>query len=916
MVAPAFPFLGLPALQVALPATVESGYPRTGLVVFIVLGILLSIFRRRLSPAVFWIAFLGGTLAATSLSSRMEQGERITVLLVLAVLVCVALYQQRRPILQYLFFCRFSLTIGLLLLFLPLLGLGPMRSLLRNLFVTSGVGVFLISLLAFLAAWVVLLTARITAGGAPERFCVAWNPDDSPQRPGPRDSFLQLALSGLLALPTVGAVVALSHESGSPGESAPTGIGLPLLLAFLGMAGALFLFYAAYLLGRYLAPPDSAAAEWDLLPLPLPRALINRLSGARILWASHRRERLEQTIAALGKDVRAGYLNDKNHLRPGLGLATSFAAVTFAVYGVCYFLLHPDGFRVEPPALANVLFLLILLGWILPCLSFFLDRFRVPLMVFLASVTFLLYFISDIDHYYQLNDPSGNDAAGHETVRELREPRAIIPEKQVDRNVGKEVESFLSERQKTWARNHPDRQPVLVAVAASGGGITASLWTAKVLVELQRELGPGLSESIYGLSTVSGGSVGAMYFIDAFEDGRAPTEKSLGQVIEKAGTSSLAATAWGLAYPDFWRGFSLQNPFRPFFDRAWAMEQVWRRTLRPGGTEVPTLGTWRADVRAGRRPAALFNATIAETGERLVLSPLKLNPLPGGCVADDAGFDDCVDARTFTQLYEDKDLPVTTAARLSATFPFVSPITRPRLANSDEVSNPYHVADGGYYDNYGVVSLVEGLRRVLNIYGKKSGPEASPQPPAPESAEAGALPPPRKILVVEIRASDSKEAKEAKRRAGWAFGTAGPVMTLLNVWGSGQTPRNDLDLQLLKEVAESRGFEIESVLFPLVSEAPLSWDLTESQKQEIERGWDWCAAMPARQGQKSKIQLGLEKVRAFLTDSAGWKGLPQTRFSTPPSGVSPEDIQDFCLGEKPRAMPQPPPAAQRAGLQP
>ncbi|HSJ76738.1 MAG TPA: patatin-like phospholipase family protein, partial [Gemmatimonadales bacterium] len=566
------------------------------------------------------------------------------------------------------------------------------------------------------------------------------------------------------------------------------------------------------------------------------------------------------------------------------GLAASFAAVTFAVYGVGYFLLHPNGLRIEPPALANVLFLLILLGWILPCLSFFLDRFRVPLVVFLASLTFLLYFISDIDHYYLLN--------------ELGKPHAIIAEKQVDANVGKEVESFLFERQRTWARHHPDRKPVLVAVAASGGGITASLWTAKVLAELQRELGPEFSESIYGLSTVSGGSVGSMYFIDAFEGGRAPTQKSLDQVIDNAGTSSLAATAWGLAYPDFWRGFSLQNPFRPFFDRAWAMEQVWRRTMRPGGTKVPTLETWRADVRSGRRPAALFNATIAETGERLVLSPLKLNPLPGGCVADDSGFDDCVDARTFTQLYEDKDLPVTTAARLSATFPFVSPITRPRLADSDEVSNPYHVADGGYYDNYGVVSLVEGLRRVINIYDKKSRPETIPQPSAPEPADAGAPMPRPKILVVEIRASDSREAKEAKRRAGWAFGTAGPVMTLLNVWGSGQTPRNDLDLQLLKEVAERRGFEIETVLFPLVSDAPLSWHLTESQKQDIERGWDWCAAMPEREGQKSKVQLGLGKVRAFLTKSAGWKGLPQTRFSTPPSGVSPEDMQALCLGVK------------------
>lgn len=913
MVAPAFQILALPTLQAALPAATESGYPRVGFAVFIVLAIVLSIFRQRLSSAVFWIAFVGGSLAAASLYSRMEPGERVAVLLVLAVLVSVALYQQRRPILQYLFFCRFPLAIGLLLLALPYLGLGPMRSLFRNLFVTGAGGVFLITLLAFLAAWVVMLTTRITAGGTPERFGVAWHSDGSPPRPGPRGSFLQLALAGLLALPTVGVVVALSHESGSSGRSAPAGIGWPLLLAFLGMASALFLFYVAYLLGRYLAPPGSAAAEWDLLPLPLPEALVKSLSSAHIPWASRRRERLERTIAAQREDVRAGYLDSQKHLRPGLGLATSFAAITFTVYGICYFLLHPDGLRVESPALASVLFLFILLGWILPSLSFFLDRFRVPFIVFLASLTFLLYFINDIDHYYQLNEPSGKKATAQETARE---PQAIIPEKEVESKVGKEVEYFLSERQKTWARNHPDRNSVLVAVAASGGGITAAQWTAKVLAGLQSELGPEFSESIYGLSSVSGGSVGAMYFIDAFTDGRAPSEEALRQVIEKAGTSSLAATAWGLAYPDFWRGFSLQNPFRPFFDRAWAMEQVWKRTLRPGGAEVPTLGSWRADVRAGRRPAALFNATIAETGERLVLSPLKLNPLPGGCIADDPGFDDCVDAQTFTKLYEDKDLPVTTAARLSATFPFVSPITRPRLVASDDVPNAYHVADGGYYDNYGVVTLVEGLRRVLNIYEKTSGPEGGPQPLGPKSAGAGAPPARRKILIVEIRASDSKEAKEAKRRAGWAFGTAGPVMTLLNVWGSGQTPRNDLDLQMLKEVASKRGVDVETVLFPLVSNAPLSWDLTASQKQDIERGWDWCAAMPLRQGQKSKVQLGLEKARAFLTESAGWKGVPPSHFSTPPAGVRPEDVQNFCLGEKPLATGQPRPATQRASLKP
>lgn len=391
-----------------------------------------------------------------------------------------------------------------------------------------------------------------------------------------------------------------------------------------------------------------------------------------------------------------------------------------------------------------------------------------------------------------------------------------------------------------------------------------------------------------------------MYFIDAFTQGRPPSEAGLDRMIEKAGTSSLSATAWGLAYPDFWRGFSLQNPFRPYFDRAWAMEQVWKRTLRPGdpeGKTVPTLSQWRVDTLAGLRPAALFNATIAETGERLVLSPLKLNPLPGGCVVDNPGFEDCVDARTFTNLYREKDLPVTTAARLSATFPFVSPITRARLGRGE--ANGYHVADGGYYDNFGVVTLVEGLHSILHMQ------RGAPDVPAGLNAAAAAaaarepLAPP-KILILEIRASDSKKVQEATPRRGWAFGTAGPMLTLLNVWGSGQTSRNNLDLELLEELAPKLNFKIERATFPLATEAPLSWHLTEAEKQEIENAW--CAAMPPRKGQKSKVQLGLEKARQFLggpkgsQDSVGWT-LPAPRHTILPAGVTAEQAQKLCLGE-------------------
>ena len=59
----------------------------------------------------------------------------------------------------------------------------------------------------------------------------------------------------------------------------------------------------------------------------------------------------------------------------------------------------------------------------------------------------------------------------------------------------------------------------IILVAAGGGGIQASAWTARVLTGLEEicaEKRPGrFSQSVKLLSGVSGGSVGIMYFVTA-----------------------------------------------------------------------------------------------------------------------------------------------------------------------------------------------------------------------------------------------------------------------------------------------------------------------------------------------------------------------------------------------------------------
>lgn len=213
-------------------------------------------------------------------------------------------------------------------------------------------------------------------------------------------------------------------------------------------------------------------------------------------------------------------------------------------------------------------------------------------------------------------------------------------------------------------------------------------------------------------------------------------------------------------------------------------------------------------LRAGWLPAPVLNSTVVETGEQFLLTPLDLPP----------GWR----TRRFYDVYPGYDLRAVTAARLSATFPWVSPIAQAR-SEDDQPPRGYrqlHLADGGYFDNYGVVTAVNWLRSLVPAH-------------LDDLRRRG-------VLLVLIRAFPQAEPRGATddARRGWLYATAGPILTMYNVRTSAQAFHNDVEVALLKEMWE-RGFQVKltPVLFELREKAPLSWRLTRPQRDAILRGW-------------------------------------------------------------------------------
>ena len=108
------------------------------------------------------------------------------------------------------------------------------------------------------------------------------------------------------------------------------------------------------------------------------------------------------------------------------------------------------------------------------------------------------------------------------------------------------------------------------------------------------------------------------------------------------------------------------------------------------------MSSWIDDTKKGTRPAVVFNSTVSETGQRLIIGS---SGLPGG---SDANVEWGSTALQFARAYPNLDIPVSTAARLSASFAWVSPMPRTEMGF-------LHFADGGYFDNSGLLSASDWL---------------------------------------------------------------------------------------------------------------------------------------------------------------------------------------------------------------
>jgi hypothetical protein len=371
------------------------------------------------------------------------------------------------------------------------------------------------------------------------------------------------------------------------------------------------------------------------------------------------------------------------------------------------------------PALAMVLILLLNMNWVLAAAAFLLDRYRIPVVFPLILLVVLNGTLPSTDHFY-----STSPASDRAPLR----PADVLAER---------------------VRQH---KPIVV-IATAGGGIQAAAWTVQVMKGLQAESrgwhSLPFSDSVAMISSVSGGATGSMFYLNLYHPGESEgfDDNGLEKLVEVTSQSSLDQIAWALVYHDILRIFLPFWDFRSkesLFDRGYILEQTWRDR----GHIQANLGDWRKGVLEGQRPGTIFNSTIDETGQPLAMP------------TTDLGSSGTPRRETFYGLYPNDDLPVVTAVRLAATFPYVTPAARKKSGKPE-----YHMIDGAYYDNYGVSNLLGWLDDGLHAL----------------QAERKPLP---DILVIQVR-SFPDDAVQKPTQRGWFFQMYAPLLGLLNVRTNG-----------------------------------------------------------------------------------------------------------------------------------
>jgi len=339
-------------------------------------------------------------------------------------------------------------------------------------------------------------------------------------------------------------------------------------------------------------------------------------------------------------------------------------------------------------------------GWtttVIILLFFCIDHYsRAHWSYFSSKAYGMNYSISPAEYSYEAFDAMRKDTA---TLRIDKNNTLSILERWRKRNV----------LQDTLTNSKPD----LIIINTSGGGLRSTLWSFFTLQYLD-SLSSGQVFSHAELMTgSSGGVIGSAYFRELYLEKLQGKNMNIDSSLyfNKIGQDMLNPIAFTIATNDL--AFRFQHftdgKYSYTKDRAYAFEE--KLNANTDSALYKRLGSYQLPEEQAQIPMMFITPSIVNDGRKMIISPQGISYMTGYDVDTTITYKPISQSIEFSRLFKDQDaknLLFTSALRMNATFPFITPMT-------ELPSNPaIDVMDAGLIDNFGLEDAVKFIYAFRN----------------------------------------------------------------------------------------------------------------------------------------------------------------------------------------------------------
>jgi len=432
----------------------------------------------------------------------------------------------------------------------------------------------------------------------------------------------------------------------------------------------------------------------------------------------------------------------------------------------------------------------------------FYSRLKTWTVTVSIVVLISLNFLSGLDQFRTLNYAYGMDYSVEPAPYTYPHLDKITSDSIAE--LDREQEREVLER---WLIKQKGPKPKLVILNLSGGGQRSALWTTKVLSELDKRFENEFFKKVHLICGSSGGMLGGALYREAYFN-RHTHQNEFPDINQMIAKDLLNPVCFTLAVNDlFFRLNEVEYNSRSYpLDRGYSFDK--QLNINTEGLLSRPLGEYRSFESQAEMPTMILAPSIVGDGRKLLLATRGFSYLCFSRPYLGTHKNKEYDGVEYLRFFKDQDpegLYFNTALRLSASFPYITPLVN--MPSEPEMK----LIDAGVRDNEGFeLSLRYIFENREWLKQNTSG-----------------------VVVVQVKANRPDEIpikdKSATRLDKLVLPISGVVTSFHNL----QIYNKGLLMQLSREDLKLPIELVRFSLFEKRDDISLSWHLTESEKKYI-----------------------------------------------------------------------------------